>query len=1003
MDSPFEPAELGAILPRRWRDRRPDPAPAVSCDDAAIALDVAFYDRPVPALGPLLERDAELSALAAAVADTRRGEGRLVLVEGPAGIGKTRLLRSVREVAAVHGGARVLSARGTELESQIAFGVVRQLLDPVVLAIAGPEREQLFTGAAKLAREVLGEVVLDADSPVADRYSKINGLFWLVSTLARGEPLALVVDDVQWADEPSIEFLCFAARRVEGVALLIVAASRPANESSGDLWAELVTEPGARVLRPAPLSPASVETLVRATVGATVDANFTAACLESTRGNPFLLSELLREVGARRLAPTAQEALRVGSLAPGGVSAVMQLRLARMPDGARPLAEAVAVLGDHTSGASAARLAGPDPGSASAAEVALVRAGILEDRQGLCFTHPLVRATVLHGLAPSRRANLHARAVEELRERDAEPQELAAHLLHVDPAGDEQTVVTLRAAAARAGVLGAPAAAAAYLERALAEPPRADLRGAVLTELGQAEARAGLSEATSHLRRAVAENAEPIGRAIAAVELARALKFGGDAAEALDVLDALDPDLDALDPELRELVDLEHIGLGYISEKARKRLAARIAALPEPADEPRTPLEAFILAGQAFDTAAGGLRPAAEAAGFAARAVAGDLLPIDPMEGGYGMLIAAVAMMWADRLDDASRINARILSEGRRRGSVIARTAAGSMQALVNWRRGRIADAEADATMALELAQNAHGTDTLVTAARAVRALVALTRGADTEELARVEADVLRGSDPDALPYHLVLHARGLLRVASGDIARGIDDLLECGQVSVSWGAGNPSTVPWRSDAAVALARAGDRERARQLAAEELALAEAFGAKRAIGLALRALALVSDDATTLPTLERAVATLAESPAAFDLAVATVDLAAAQRRAGQRSAARASATHAQELAMSCGATVLARRAREEAFASGARPRRLALRGVNALTASELRVARLAADQNTNREIAEELFVTIKTVEMHLANVYGKLGIRSRTQLADALGAGGESPETLTSAQ
>jgi DNA-binding CsgD family transcriptional regulator len=357
------------------------------------------------------------------------------------------------------------------------------------------------------------------------------------------------------------------------------------------------------------------------------------------------------------------------------------------------------------------------------------------------------------------------------------------------------------------------------------------------------------------------------------------------------------------------------------------------------------------------------------------------------------MLIAGVATMWADRLDDASRMNARMLAEARRRGSVVVRTAAGSMQALVNWRRGRLADAAADCSMALELGQNAHGTDALLTAARAVRALVTLARSADAEELARIEADVLeRGSDPDALPYHLVLHARGLLRVAQGDVDRGIEDLLECGRVSVAWGSGNPTTVPWRSDAALALARAGERERARSLAAEELALAEAFGARRAIGIAQRALALVCDDETTLPTLEQAVATLAHSPAALDLAIATTDLAAAQRRAGQRVAARASATRAQELAMSCGATELARRALDEALAAGARPRRVALRGVDALTAAELRVARRAAEGHTNREIAEDLFVTIKTVEMHLANAYGKLEIRSRTQLADALGAG-----------
>jgi DNA-binding NarL/FixJ family response regulator len=330
------------------------------------------------------------------------------------------------------------------------------------------------------------------------------------------------------------------------------------------------------------------------------------------------------------------------------------------------------------------------------------------------------------------------------------------------------------------------------------------------------------------------------------------------------------------------------------------------------------------------------------------------------------------------------------------------RTAAGSMLALVNWRRGRIPEAAAESSMALELGRNAHGTDALLTAARAVTALVALARGAPADELARIEAEILEGSDPDALPYHLVLHARGLLRVAHGDLERGIDDLLECGRVSVAWGSGNPTTVPWRSDAALALARTGDRDRARRLAGEELELAEAFGAKRAIGLAQRALALVSDDPTTLPTLERAVTTLAGSPAALDLAVVTADLAVAQRRAGNRSAARDAATRAQELAMSCGATALARRALEEALAAGARPRRVALRGVDALTPAELRVAQRAAEGSTNREIAEDLFVTTKTVEMHLANAYGKLGIRSRTQLADALGAKGEARQALTAA-
>jgi DNA-binding CsgD family transcriptional regulator len=944
--------------------------------------------------GPLIERDVELSALAAAAEAVAGGEGRLVVIEGPAGIGKTRLLRSVRE-SALAGELRVLQARATELENHIAFGVVRQLLDPVVLGIPEKEREERFTGAAALALSVFGAGELGQDSAGADRYSKINGLFWLVSTIAREQSLALVVDDFQWADEPSLEFLSFLASRVEALPLLVVAATRPASESSDALVGTLVTQPSATVLRPAPLSGASVETLVRETVGSDADEDFAAACLEATRGNPFLLAELLREVTARRIAPTAEAARRVGALAPGGVSAAIELRLRQMPEGARPLAEAIAVVGEGASAATAARLLDLDPAAAGDAEAALVRAEVLEDRNGLCFTHPLVRATVLHGMSPGHRARLHGLAAELLSERGAAPEDLATHLLHLEPAGDSERVEQLRAAAVRATQLGAPATAVSYLGRALAEPPSGDLRCVVLTELGVAEARSGAGEATDHLRQAVSEATNPTSHALASLELARALKFGGHAVHAVDVLEALDGDLASLPADLRELVELELIGLAYISAGARERLSARIAQLADPRGAPTSQLEAFTLAGLAFDAAAGASRPAGEAAELAARAVASDLIPADPMEGGYGMLICGVSMMFCDRLEEAARIHGRMLAEGRRRGSVVARSAAASVATLVNWRRGRIADADAECSLALELAEGAHGTEALLNASRATSALIALARGADEEELERIESEVLDAStDPDALPYHLVLHARGLVRIERGEVEAGIEDLLECGRVSVGWACHNPSVVPWRSDAAIALARAGERDRAEELAAEELEIAERFGAKRPIGIALRAVALVANDDSSLPTLERAVATLSDSEGMLELAKAMTDLAAAQRRAGERGAARESAARGQELATACGATALARLAQEEALAAGARPRRVALRGVDSLTPSELRVAHRAAEGLTNREIAEDLYVTVKTVEMHLANAYGKLDIRSRTQLPDALATGAE---------
>src|SRR4051794_2106728 len=215
---------------------------------------------------PLFERETELATLAAAVRGAGEGRGRLVVVEGLAGIGKTRLLAAARDAAADAGYQHVLAARGTEFESHVAFGIVRQLLDPVIFAMPAEKREALFVGAARLARTVFGEGELQEDDD-PDPYPKLHGLFWLVSTLAREAPVAIVVDDVQWADEPSPAVLSFLARRIEGLPILVATATRPVQDATTPLPAALLAEPGATILRPAPLSPASVDRLVRENAG----------------------------------------------------------------------------------------------------------------------------------------------------------------------------------------------------------------------------------------------------------------------------------------------------------------------------------------------------------------------------------------------------------------------------------------------------------------------------------------------------------------------------------------------------------------------------------------------------------------------------------------------------------------------------------------------------------------------------------------------------------------
>ena len=245
------------------------------------------------------------------------------------------------------------------------------------------------------------------------------------------------------------------------------------------------------------------------------------------------------------------------------------------------------------------------------------------------------------------------------------------------------------------------------------------------------------------------------------------------------------------------------------------------------------------------------------------------------------------------------------------------------------------------------------------------------------------------GSVPNGVGADFFLESRARLRLSSGDVRGGLEDMLDAGRRFEALGGRNPAFVAWRSQAALALLELGNREEAGRLAGEELELARAWGAPRALGAALRVEGLVEGGRKGLALLEEAVEVLADSPAKLEHAKARTELGAALRRANHRPQAREQLRRAVELATICGAAPLAARAETELLATGARPRRIALSGLESLTPSERRVAQMAAEGPTNREIAQALFVTPKTVEVHLSSVYRKLGISSRSQLPAAL--------------
>ena len=259
-----------------------------------------------------------------------------------------------------------------------------------------------------------------------------------------------------------------------------------------------------------------------------------------------------------------------------------------------------------------------------------------------------------------------------------------------------------------------------------------------------------------------------------------------------------------------------------------------------------------------------------------------------------------------------------------------------------------------------------------------------------------LDDSVFRTEIPPGMPTNALLAARGMLRLAQGRPSEGFDDLLEFGRRDEAWGGTHPNALRWRSWAALAADAMGDDTEARRLAGDDLRRARRWGAASGVGIALRATALVTGGDGMIDGLADAVAVLETSPARLEHARALVDLGAALRRANRRADARRALDTAINLAARCGARALAGRARAELGAAGGRSSDPFGIPVEQLTASELRVAELAAQGHSNPAIAQALYVTRKTVETHLGRVYLKLGISGRSELAAALAGPVEPP-------
>jgi DNA-binding CsgD family transcriptional regulator/energy-coupling factor transporter ATP-binding protein EcfA2 len=952
----------------------------------------------------LLERERQLERLRQSIAAAVAGTGGVVLIEGPAGIGKTALLQAARGIGQ-DAGMQVLRARSSDLEQEFAVGVVRQLFEGLLARADDGERPALFSGAAALAGPLFDlapaaaaahhverpGAVADARGgrPASDlSFTLVHGLYWLTANLAEHEAVMIAVDDAHWADLSSLQFLAYLGARCAELGVLVALTAREGEPTAArQVIGALRNEPGAVLLAPESLSDDAVASLVRSSLGQRADPTFCAACAHASAGNPFLLHELIAELEAERIEPLAASAARVEGVWPGSVSHAVVARLVRLGGDASTLARAVAVL-ESASLRQAAALAGIDQDRAGEAADGLISAQILTSTAPLRFIHPLLRRAVYEGILPATRADSHRRAGLLLAAEGTRSTLAAAHLLRSEPADDPAVVAALRQAAREALGDGAPPSAVRLLRRALSEPPPDQLRGAVLGELGEAEALARDPAAVRHLAQALELTDDPVTRVRLASQLGSLLVWVGQPLEAHSVVGhTIDSLPEGAPAALRAALETVRVATASVDRRLVADVAPRLPALHELALAAGPAGNALLIFEGCWRAQSGpysgGWRELIDRGLDDGRFVAAHTA------GSPIVSYATAVLVLADEVARAEALIADIRDDARARGSIDAHLTALTWGSLLALRRGDPTQAEGDARTTLELA-NRHEVPWTRIWSTAFLVGALLERG----ELEEADQALARSGLEDALGSAATLHAllaRGRLRLAQGRRAEAIDDLRATGRSVI---VNNPSYVPWRSALALALALSGDDpEEARLLAEGELLRARELGQPRGIGVALRAGGILAGGGSGIALLTEAVQALRASPAALELARALCDLGAARRRAGQRTAAREPLREALELAQRCGAAPLAQRAREELLATGAHPRRERLSGPQALTPSERRVAEMAAGRFTNRQIAEALFVTAKTVGTHLGHIYRKLdldGPHAREQIGQRLG-------------
>ncbi len=926
----------------------------------------------------LIEREAELAALSAGLGDAAAaGQGGVLLITGPPGIGKTSLLAAAR-AEGLGRGFTVLGARGAPLERDLPNAIVRALFERVARSDAS-----LYRGFAGLARPLFEPLRPDGSrASVPAPEELVHAIYWMVVNLASERPLALIVDDAHDGDDASLATLAYLAARMDGLAALLVVAARPVSPAAGELAAIGEAAGPAGRLEPPGLTREGASSVLEGHLGARPSAALSRACFNASEGNPELVEVLAEEADGER-----SGAVDLQMLAPATVVKVVLERFNLLGAEERAIAEATAILGAHATVPRIAALAGLDPGQVGACLARLVGGRLLMRGLPPSFAQATIAESVADQIDPSRRSLLHQAAADLLASEGLGADVQAIHLLHTEPAGNRERAPVLLEAGTAARRGGAPEAAIRLLERALGEPPDPGLQGRILVELGRSEAQIGDRRAIDTLGAAVECSADARAQALASRHLARALIRFERWREAADVLTSARQVLGDAEPELAADLEASALIAAWTGGRAAGR-DERLMEVEAGLGTAAVPARARALTTMTWIAATEGASAdrvhelAAEVVqlGYAHEQAS----PAELM----GVVMAIGALTAVDEHETAERATKRLLAETAEHAPY-AHPLAAALAIICLWRRGLFIDA-----LGYEQAVLAGVGPDHPASGALIAVLVESGRLDEAERLSGPEAAAGTGDALTLLGWEMGQFARARLFSERGRHAEAAAEFEAAGQTHLRHGVQGPSLIAWRSQAGLAHLRAGDRDRALHLIEEELELADAYGAEGSIGVAMSAAGVLAGGDRGARLLAEAADLLEAAGLHGERATAAYELGALTRRAGRNREARDHLRRAFDLSTSIGAAPLARRCREELTAAGARPRRAALRGPASLTPGERRVAEAAARGLTNRAIAAELFLSVKTVEMHLSNSYGKLEIRGRGGLAAAIGDSGD---------